>query len=165
MDSPLRKNDQNFARKLYRQHGEQPHFTADNTHQASHLFVIHHYAAQVVYDTFGFCDKNKDVLCSELINFIKRSTKPFIASLITVTSRNRNLMIARSRRMQDSRQAGNNGSGTNRCSLGTPIWNQLKQLLHTFGLLSCDISSQTTPQHFPSIFQTCLRSATCQRCA
>ncbi|KAL0583546.1 hypothetical protein ABG067_006570 [Albugo candida] len=130
-------NDQNFARKLYRQHGEQPHFTADNTHQASHLFVIHHYAAQVVYDTFGFCDKNKDVLCSELINFIKRSTKPFVASLVTVSNRNRNLVTARSRGMQDSRQAGTNGIGTNRCSLGTQFRNQLKELLDTIGATSC----------------------------
>nr|CCA21290.1 myosinlike protein putative [Albugo laibachii Nc14] len=130
-------NDQNFARKLYRQHADHPHFSADSTHQASHLFVVHHYAAQVVYDTFGFCDKNKDALCSEVVNFIKRSTKPFAASLVKVPSRNKTVVVEGSRRVQASRSAVNNTGGLNRCSLGTQFRNQLKALLDTIGVTSC----------------------------
>jgi len=38
-------------------------------------FIIHHYAGKVEYCVEGFCEKNRDVLFSDLINLMKTSTK------------------------------------------------------------------------------------------
>ena len=83
-------------------------------------------------------------------------------------SRNISSDTEKSRRMQDSRQAGTYESGTIGVVQGPNFaitWKSCLIQLEPPVAIMCDVSSQTTPQHFPSIFQTCLRSATCQRCA
>ncbi|KAK7115759.1 unconventional myosin-Ie-like isoform X2 [Littorina saxatilis] len=44
-------------------------------------FVIHHYAGQVTYDADGFCERNRDVLFSDLIQLMQSSSTPFIRQL------------------------------------------------------------------------------------
>uniref|UniRef100_T1JDZ8 Myosin motor domain-containing protein n=1 Tax=Strigamia maritima TaxID=126957 RepID=T1JDZ8_STRMM len=44
-------------------------------------FIIHHYAGKVTYDVNGFCEKNRDVLFSDIIQLMQSSQKPFIRSL------------------------------------------------------------------------------------
>ena len=38
-------------------------------------FVIHHYAGKVAYDADGFCERNRDVLFSDLIQLMQTSEK------------------------------------------------------------------------------------------
>ncbi|GAB9462558.1 Myosin-like protein [Globisporangium polare] len=125
-------NDRNFARKLFRQHDAHAHFSADKTQQANHHFVIHHYAGKVAYDTFGFCEKNKDVLYSEITNVMKRSSKPFVRSL---------LKLSEPRRRSSGRPAGimkgRAASVASRVSLGSQFRNQLKELIETISVTSC----------------------------
>ncbi|KAI9922374.1 hypothetical protein PsorP6_001724 [Peronosclerospora sorghi] len=121
-------NDQNFARKLYRQHAQNPHFSANKTDMANHLFVVHHYAGAVTYDTFGFCEKNKDVLYPEITAIIKRSTKPFVCRLLEVGA-GKNLASKKSK--------GRSASVSSRVSLGLQFRNQLKHLLETINVTDC----------------------------
>lgn len=44
-------------------------------------FVIHHYAGKVTYEAEGFCERNRDVLFSDLIQLIQSSQSEFLASL------------------------------------------------------------------------------------
>lgn len=126
-------NDRNFARKLYRQHDDHAHFSADKTQQANHHFVIHHYAGKVSYDTFGFCEKNKDVLYPEITNVIKRSSKPFVRSLLKVTEGRR----ASAPRKPQGILKGRAGSVASRVSLGSQFRNQLKELIETINVTNC----------------------------
>lgn len=125
-------NDRNFARKLFRQHDAHAHFSADKTQQANHHFVIHHYAGKVAYDTFGFCEKNKDVLYSEITNLIKRSSKPFVRSLLKLTEPRR-----RSSGRPVGIMKGRATSVASRVSLGSQFRNQLKDLIETISVTSC----------------------------
>lgn len=134
-------NDRNFARKLYRQHESNAHFSAGKTEQANHLFVVNHYAGNVSYDTFGFCEKNKDILYSEITNIIKRSSKPFVRGLLDVASPGAAKAPKRGGRHNHGgksilkNRGGNNASS--RVSLGSQFRNQLKELLETIGATSC----------------------------
>ncbi|RLN88129.1 hypothetical protein BBJ28_00008108, partial [Nothophytophthora sp. Chile5] len=122
-------NDQNFARKLYRQHELNPHFSANKTEKANHLFVVHHYAGAVAYDTFGFCEKNKDILYPEITAIIKRSSKPFVRGLLNVSSETR----TPARNAKKGRAA----SVASRVSLGSQFRSQLKVLLETINITDC----------------------------
>lgn len=55
---------------------------------ASNGFLIHHYAGQVVYEVDGFCDRNRDVLFTDLITLMQSSDNPFVRNLFpdSVTS-------------------------------------------------------------------------------
>ncbi|TDH70799.1 hypothetical protein CCR75_005538 [Bremia lactucae] len=121
-------NDQNFSRKLYRQHHANPHFCASKTDIANHLFVIHHYAGAVTYDTFGFCEKNKDLLYSTMTAIIKRSSKPFVRGLLQVTPEKKTL---------SKRNKGVASSIASRVSLGQQFRIQLKTLLETINVTDC----------------------------
>lgn len=124
-------NDRNFARKLYRQHKDHAHFSAGKTEQANHVFVIHHYAGQVAYDTFGFCEKNKDVLYPEITNLIKRSSKAFVRNLLKVETAG----SAPKKQAPILRQA--NRTVASRVSIGSQFRSQLKELIETVGVTTC----------------------------
>ncbi|KAJ1060650.1 hypothetical protein K5549_016064, partial [Capra hircus] len=44
-------------------------------------FVIHHYAGKVSYDVSGFCERNRDVLFSDLIELMQTSDQAFLRML------------------------------------------------------------------------------------
>lgn len=54
-----------------------------NKHFQSHGggFTVHHYAGKVSYDVKGFCERNKDVLFTDLILLMQTSNNPFNVSL------------------------------------------------------------------------------------
>ncbi|KAF1332624.1 Myosin-like protein, partial [Globisporangium splendens] len=145
-------NDRNFARKLYRQHDAHAHFSADKTQQANHHFVIHHYAGKVSYDTFGFCEKNKDVLYPEITNVIKRSSKPFVRSLLKLTEGRR---VSAPKKPQGILK-GRAGSVAGRVSLGSQFRNQLKELIETISVTSCHYVRCLKPNDVakPAIFNS-----------
>ncbi|TYZ57363.1 hypothetical protein PybrP1_012963 [[Pythium] brassicae (nom. inval.)] len=68
---------------------------ADKTQQANHHFVVHHYAGRVAYDTFGFCEKNKDVLYPEITSLLARSSQPFVRDLLKLPAERRRASSAR----------------------------------------------------------------------
>ncbi|KAG6620175.1 myosin-like protein [Phytophthora cinnamomi] len=121
-------NDQNFARKLYRQHESNVHFSASKTEMANHLFVVHHYAGQVTYDTFGFCEKNKDILYPEITAIIKRSSKPFVRGLLDISPE---------KKTPSRKTKGRASSVAARVSLGLQFRTQLKTLLETINVTDC----------------------------
>uniref|UniRef100_M4B5D7 Myosin-like protein n=1 Tax=Hyaloperonospora arabidopsidis (strain Emoy2) TaxID=559515 RepID=M4B5D7_HYAAE len=121
-------NDRNFSRKLYRQHGVNPHFSASKTEMANHLFVVHHYAGAVTYDTFGFCEKNKDILYPEITAIIERSSKPFVRGLLQASLESK---------VSVRKPKGRASSNATRVSLGSQFRNQLKTLLETINVTDC----------------------------
>uniref|UniRef100_A0A8C6MSE9 Myosin IF n=1 Tax=Mus spicilegus TaxID=10103 RepID=A0A8C6MSE9_MUSSI len=60
--------DQTLLQKLQAAVGTHEHF---NSWSAG--FVIHHYAGKVSYDVSGFCERNRDVLFSDLIELMQSS--------------------------------------------------------------------------------------------
>ncbi|NXO02092.1 MYO1F protein, partial [Rhinopomastus cyanomelas] len=68
--------DQTLLQKLQAAVGTHEHF---NSWSAG--FVIHHYAGKVSYDVSGFCERNRDVLFSDLIELMQSSEYAFIQML------------------------------------------------------------------------------------
>lgn len=68
--------DQTLIQKLESAVGGHEHFNG-----SSSGFVIHHYAGKVAYDVSGFCERNRDVLFTDLIELMKSSEFGFIRAL------------------------------------------------------------------------------------
>ncbi|NXJ11670.1 MYO1E protein, partial [Odontophorus gujanensis] len=68
--------DQTLLQKLQMQIGTHEHFNSWNQG-----FIIHHYAGKVSYDMDGFCERNRDVLFTDLIELMQSSDLPFIKAL------------------------------------------------------------------------------------
>ncbi|XP_064424693.1 unconventional myosin-If [Latimeria chalumnae] len=68
--------DITLLQKLQAAVGRHEHFNSWNSG-----FVIHHYAGKVSYDVNGFCERNRDVLFTDLIELMQSSEYPFIRSL------------------------------------------------------------------------------------
>ncbi|XP_072457027.1 unconventional myosin-If isoform X2 [Notamacropus eugenii] len=68
--------DQTLLQKLQGAVGCHEHFNSWNSG-----FVIHHYAGKVSYDVSGFCERNRDVLFSDLIELMQSSEHAFIQML------------------------------------------------------------------------------------
>ncbi|KAL4646746.1 unconventional myosin-Ie-like [Arapaima gigas] len=68
--------DQTLIQKLQMQIGSHEHFNSWNKG-----FVIHHYAGKVSYDVNGFCERNRDVLFTDIIELMQGSEYPFIKDL------------------------------------------------------------------------------------
>ncbi|KAM5129071.1 unconventional myosin-Ie-like [Mantella aurantiaca] len=65
--------DQTLLQKLQSAIGSHEHFNSWNKG-----FIIHHYAGKVSYDVDGFCERNRDVLFTDLIELMQSSEIPFI---------------------------------------------------------------------------------------
>nr|DBA13826.1 TPA: hypothetical protein GDO54_004862 [Pyxicephalus adspersus] len=65
--------DQTLLQKLQSAIGSHQHFNSWNKG-----FIIHHYAGKVSYDVEGFCERNRDVLFTDLIELMQSSEIPFI---------------------------------------------------------------------------------------
>ncbi|NXU76540.1 MYO1F protein, partial [Oreotrochilus melanogaster] len=68
--------DQTLLQKLQAAVGTHEHFNS-----WSSGFVIHHYAGKVSYDASGFCERNRDVLFTDLIELMQSSEFGFIRML------------------------------------------------------------------------------------
>uniref|UniRef100_A0A8C9YFE6 Osteoclast-stimulating factor 1 n=1 Tax=Sander lucioperca TaxID=283035 RepID=A0A8C9YFE6_SANLU len=68
--------DQTLLQKLQGQIGSHEHFSSWNKG-----FIIHHYAGKVSYDVSGFCERNRDVLFTDIIELMQSSEFPFIRAL------------------------------------------------------------------------------------
>ncbi|EQB78343.1 myosin IF-like protein [Camelus ferus] len=68
--------DQTLLQKLQAAVGTHEHFNG-----WSGGFVIHHYAGKVSYDVSGFCERNRDVLFSDLIELMQTSEQAFLRML------------------------------------------------------------------------------------
>ncbi|XP_062897777.1 myosin IEb [Mobula hypostoma] len=70
--------DQTLLQKLQSQIGTHDHFNSWNKG-----FIVHHYAGKVSYDVEGFCERNRDVLFTDLIELMQSSELPFIRDLFS----------------------------------------------------------------------------------
>ncbi|XP_072917472.1 myosin IEb isoform X2 [Hemitrygon akajei] len=70
--------DQTLLQKLQSQIGSHDHFNSWNKG-----FIVHHYAGKVSYDVEGFCERNRDVLFTDLIELMQSSELPFIRDLFS----------------------------------------------------------------------------------
>ncbi|XP_050785758.1 unconventional myosin-Ie-like isoform X1 [Gopherus flavomarginatus] len=68
--------DQSLLQKLQMAVGTHQHFNSWNKG-----FILHHYAGKVSYDVEGFCERNRDVLFTDLIELMQSSELPFIQDL------------------------------------------------------------------------------------
>ncbi|XP_002738185.2 unconventional myosin-Ie-like [Saccoglossus kowalevskii] len=68
--------DQTFLQKADASVGSHQHYQGTNVG-----FMIHHYAGKVAYEADGFCDRNRDVLFTDLIQLMQSSEIPFVQSL------------------------------------------------------------------------------------
>uniref|UniRef100_A0A8C9Z2C2 Osteoclast-stimulating factor 1 n=1 Tax=Sander lucioperca TaxID=283035 RepID=A0A8C9Z2C2_SANLU len=68
--------DQTMLQKLRVQINTHEHFNSWNQG-----FIIHHYAGKVSYDADGFCERNRDVLFTDLIELMQSSEIAFIRAL------------------------------------------------------------------------------------
>ncbi|KAM9825606.1 unconventional myosin-Ie isoform X1 [Syngnathus typhle] len=68
--------DQTMLQKLRMQINTHEHFNSWNQG-----FIIHHYAGKVSYDAEGFCERNRDVLFSDLIELMQSSQIAFFRAL------------------------------------------------------------------------------------
>uniref|UniRef100_A0A6Q2XAC7 Osteoclast-stimulating factor 1 n=1 Tax=Esox lucius TaxID=8010 RepID=A0A6Q2XAC7_ESOLU len=68
--------DGTLLQKLSAAVGTHEHFNSWNSG-----FVIHHYAGKVSYEINGFCERNRDVLFTDLIELMQSSEHDFICSL------------------------------------------------------------------------------------
>ncbi|XP_078101658.1 unconventional myosin-Ie-like, partial [Sander vitreus] len=68
--------DQTLLQKLQGQIGSHEHFSSWNKG-----FIVHHYAGKVSYDVSGFCERNRDVLFTDIIELMQSSEFPFIRAL------------------------------------------------------------------------------------
>uniref|UniRef100_A0A8C6UTR1 Unconventional myosin-Vb n=1 Tax=Neogobius melanostomus TaxID=47308 RepID=A0A8C6UTR1_9GOBI len=71
--------DQNWAQKLYKQHGSSAHFQKPRMSNTS--FIIIHFADKVEYQCEGFLEKNRDTVYEEQINILKASEFQLVADL------------------------------------------------------------------------------------
>ncbi|XP_077111675.1 unconventional myosin-Ie-like isoform X2 [Ranitomeya variabilis] len=65
--------DQTLLQKLQAAIGSHEHFNSWNKG-----FIVHHYAGKVSYTAEGFCERNRDVLFTDLIELMQSSEIPFI---------------------------------------------------------------------------------------
>ncbi|CAH1796060.1 unnamed protein product [Owenia fusiformis] len=68
--------DEKALLKLAQAVGSHQHYNGNNIG-----FIIHHYAGKVNYNADGFCERNRDVLFSDLIQLMQTSQDEFITAL------------------------------------------------------------------------------------
>ncbi|KAM3575722.1 hypothetical protein VYU27_002342 [Nannochloropsis oceanica] len=73
--------DTSFAHRLYEVSKNHPRFTATSRDHVDCRFRVRHYAGEVVYDTGGFLEKNKDQLYQEIVDLLRSSRCALVQSL------------------------------------------------------------------------------------
>ena len=76
-------DDPMFARKLYQKCTDSTCFSASKRQVVDNQFAITHYAGTVIYDTDGFCDKNKDKLHQDVLDLLKVAGLPLIKEIFS----------------------------------------------------------------------------------
>jgi myosin-5 len=79
-------SDANLASRMYAALAQTPRFSANTNHRNNCQFQIAHYAGEVVYTTYTFCDKNKDELPKEAQVMFANSTVPLLAMAFSGSS-------------------------------------------------------------------------------
>lgn len=59
-------NDRSYSEKLYKHFREHDRFRTSSKLRSKGLFVINHYAGEVIYNTQDFCDKNRNTNTDEI---------------------------------------------------------------------------------------------------
>ena len=83
-------SDKGFNQAILKQHAANPHFSALSAVHGlkvknvsdDEVFVIHHFAGDVVYHSHDFCNKNTDQLSAQFETEMKKSTVPFLLQMI-----------------------------------------------------------------------------------
>eukprot|EP00624_Nannochloropsis_granulata_P003466 evm.model.NODE_27573_length_56350_cov_23.676434.5 len=73
--------DTSFAHRLYEVCKDHPRFTATSRDRVDCRFRVRHYAGEVMYDTEGFLEKNKDQLYQEIVDLLRSSRCALMQSL------------------------------------------------------------------------------------
>lgn len=79
-----RSSDQNFASQLYEFHvknNKHPNFRAGALEMRSSLFIIHHYAGEVCYNTEGFLEKNVDKINPLVLDLLLTSSSELVSTI------------------------------------------------------------------------------------
>ncbi|TRY82217.1 hypothetical protein DNTS_023863 [Danionella cerebrum] len=87
--------DQTMLQKLRMQINNHEHFNSWNQG-----FIIHHYAGKVSYDAEGFCERNRDVLFTDLIELMQSSEIRVLDIIIVLSSPKGPFISQRSRTKQ-----------------------------------------------------------------
>ncbi|CAM9773650.1 unnamed protein product, partial [Discosporangium mesarthrocarpum] len=72
--------DEAYTSKAVRSYKDHPNFSKDRL-ATSLQFSIAHYAGEVIYDTLGFVEKNRDQLHGDLLKMLSLSTNKILRSL------------------------------------------------------------------------------------
>ncbi|CAG7632406.1 unnamed protein product [Allacma fusca] len=68
--------DVDFQKKISQELNQNQHLQ-----RTAEGFMVHHYAGTVTYHVEGFCDRNRDVLFTDLIKLMQSSQNDFIRAL------------------------------------------------------------------------------------
>lgn len=83
-------NDEALLSKFIKNHGKHAHFSV--IPKRPEVFVIRHYAGQVVYTVAGFVEKNRDKVGEDIGNLVSSSSDPLIASLLRADEPRKNTL-------------------------------------------------------------------------
>lgn len=83
-------NDEALLGKFVKTHGKHAHFSI--IQKRPEVFVIKHYAGQVVYSIAGFVEKNRDKVGDDIINMVSASSDALFASLLRMDGSRKNTL-------------------------------------------------------------------------
>ena len=132
-------DDPMFARKLYQKCTDSSCFSASKREVVDNLFAVTHYAGKVVYDTNGFCDKNKDKLHQDVLDLLKVAGLPLIKEIFSdkflaqavSSSKRKGTGGRRSTSSTPSPRRGSKYSSIKAASTASQFRNQLNELMVT----------------------------------
>lgn len=81
-----RTTDKTFVEAMYKQCEKHPRFINSALHKGKGQFIISHYAGNVMYDSSGFIEKNKDETPRGASALLESSTKDFVQLLGKIAS-------------------------------------------------------------------------------
>ena len=112
-------------------------FSASKRQVVDNQFAITHYAGTVIYDTDGFCDKNKDKLHQDVLDLLKVAGLPLIKEIFSekflepAMSSRRSNSNRRSSSSTPSPRRGSKYSSIKAASTASQFRNQLNELMLT----------------------------------
>ena len=102
-------SDKTWVDKLISTHSSNAHFARERT--SGEAFVVKHYAGDVMYDSNGFLEKNKDTLQDDAYSLLTTSSFKFLAAMFP--------------------QVEASGGQFKKATLGSKFTTQLADLMHT----------------------------------